>query len=100
MENLPPVILFRAIQNNLAVALPVLLLLLGLLVGYLVLMVRAVIQMLRYRARSVLLVFAFLSMIPFPLVVLYGILILIVWHYHRRDLEAQKAAPAGEAAEG
>jgi hypothetical protein len=92
MENLPIFVLLRAIKDNLAIAIPILLLLLGVLVGYLVLMVRAVIQMLRYEARSVLLVFAFLSMIPFPLVVPYGILILIVWHYHRRDLEARKAA--------
>ena len=38
------------------------------------------------KANPVLLVFAFLALFPFPLVILAGITILIIWHYHRRDL--------------
>jgi hypothetical protein len=36
-----------------------------------------------------LLVFAFLALFPFPLVILAGITILIIWHYHRKDLLAK-----------
>ena len=53
---------------------------------YYVAMVRSVIEMLRLEANSVLLVFAFLALFPFPLVILAGITILIIWRYHRRDL--------------
>jgi hypothetical protein len=34
----------------------------------------------------VLLVFAFLALFPFPLLILAGITILIIWRFHRRDL--------------
>jgi hypothetical protein len=71
------------------IALPLLLLLLGLIVLYYVALVRAVIQMLRLDAHSVLITFAFLSLIPFPLVLVTGIMVLIIWRYHRRDLEAR-----------
>ena len=86
MDQLPIVILFNAIGANLSIALPILLVLLGLIIGYYVLMIRAVVQMLRHNVHSVLLVFAFLCLIPFPLVAILGIVILIVWRYHKRDL--------------
>jgi hypothetical protein len=79
----------RAISANLAwivLALPIVL---GLLVLYLVLVGRAVIQMLRHDVSPVLLTFAFLALIPFPPVLVLGIMILIVWRYHKRDLLAR-----------
>ncbi len=79
----------RAIGANLAwivLALPIVL---GLLVLYLVLVGRAVIQMLRHDVSPVLLTFAFLALIPFPPVLVLGIMILIVWRYHKKDLLAR-----------
>ena len=88
MEQMPIFALFDAIGDNLALAVPILLLLLGAIVVYLVFMVRAVIEMLRYEASSVLLVFSFVALVPFPLILILGILILIIWHYHKRDILA------------
>jgi hypothetical protein len=64
----------------------VLLILLGLLALYLFLIGRAVIQMLRHSVSPVLLTFAFLALIPLPPVLVLGIMVLIVWHYHKKDL--------------
>ena len=86
MNQLPIFHLIDFVRDNLAVAIPVLVLLLSLVVLYYVAMVRSVIEMLRLEANSVLLVFSFLALFPFPLVILAGITILIIWHYHRRDL--------------
>ena len=55
---------------------------------YLVLMVRAVIDMLRHDTHGVLLAFAFVALIPLPPTVVMGIMILIIWHYHKRDILA------------
>ena len=74
--------------GNLAVVIPILLLLIVALVVYLVLMVRAIIGMLRYDVHGVLLTFAFLALIPFPLILVMGIMVLIIWHYHKRDILA------------
>ena len=74
--------------SSMAVAIPLLLALIGVVILYLVLMVRAVIDMLRYDAHGVLLTFAFLALIPFPLILVMGIMVLIVWHYHKRDILA------------
>jgi hypothetical protein len=52
--------------------------------------VRAVIDMLRYDVHGVLLTFAFLSLIPLPLILILGITILIIWHYHKKDIVAGK----------
>jgi hypothetical protein len=76
---------------NPAALIGALVVLLALLVVYLVLVTRAVIEMLRYRANSVLLVFAFLSLIPFPLILVLGVMILIIWRYHKKDLLAEIA---------
>ncbi len=59
---------------------------LGLLVLYFVLLVRALVEMLRLEAPSVIIVFTYISLIPFPLLLILGILNLIIWHYVRRDL--------------
>ena len=74
--------------SNLAVVIPILLALIVALVVYLVLMVRAIIGMLRYDVHGVLLTFAFLALIPFPLILVMGIMVLIIWHYHKRDILA------------
>ncbi len=74
--------------SSLAVVIPILLVLIGAVILYLVLMVRAVIDMLRYDAHGVLLTFAFLALIPFPLILVMGVMVLIIWHYHKRDILA------------
>ena len=71
---------------DLSVLIPILLLLIIPVVVYLVLMVRAVIDMLRYDVHGVLLTFAFLALIPFPLILIMGIMVLIIWHYHKKDI--------------
>jgi hypothetical protein len=76
--------------DNLEVAIPILLVLIGVVVVYLVLMVRAIIDMLRYDVPGVFLTFAFLALIPFPLILIMGIMVLIIWHYHKGDILAGK----------
>jgi hypothetical protein len=76
--------------GHLNIVIPILLVVLAIVVVYLILMVRAVISMLRYNVSGVLLTFAFLALIPFPLTVVMGIMILIVWHFHRKDILAGK----------
>ena len=83
-----PAEMMTGIGANPAILIAVLLLLVAILVTYLILVARAVIEMLRYKANSVLLVFAFLSLIPFPLILILGIMVLIIWHYHKRDILA------------
>jgi hypothetical protein len=78
--------LFDILGNHLIAIIPVLLVLLGLLVLYYTLLIRAVIKMLKHNVSSVLLVFAFLSLVPFPLTVILGIMILIIWHFHKKDI--------------
>lgn len=79
-----------SIAENLDVLIPVLLVLITLVVIYLVFMVRAVIDMLRYDVHGVLLTFAFLALIPFPLILIMGVMVLIIWHYHKKDIIAGK----------
>ena len=71
-----------------AAVIPIVLVVIVLLVLYLVFMVRAIIDMLRHDVHGVLLTFAFLSLIPFPLILVLGIMILIIWHYHKKDILA------------
>ena len=85
MQDIP-----SALFSSLAVVIPILLVLIGALVVYLVLMVRAIIDMLRYDVHGVLLTFAFLALIPFPLILVMGIMVLVIWHYHKRDILAGK----------
>ncbi len=81
----------HVIGANLVWIVLALLIVLGLLVLYLVLVGRAVIQMLRHDVSPVLLTFAFLALIPFPPVLVLGIMVLIVWHYHKKDLLSARA---------
>ena len=80
----------NSIAENLDVFIPILVALIILLVVYLVFMVRAIIDMLRYDVHGVLLTFAFLALIPFPLILIMGIMVLIIWHYHKKDILAGK----------
>ncbi len=85
MQDMPSVAF-----SNLAIVIPILIVLIGAVVVYLVLIVRAIIDMLRYDVHGVLLTFAFLALIPFPLILVMGIMVLIIWHYHKRDILAGK----------
>lgn len=76
--------------SSLSAVIPILVVLIGAVILYLVLMVRAVIDMLRHDAHGVLLTFAFLALIPFPLILVMGIMVLIIWHYHKKDILAGK----------
>ena len=60
--------------------------LLGLLVLYYALLVRAILEMLRLDVNKILLTFAFLSLMVVPPTLLLGIFILIIWHYHKKTL--------------
>jgi hypothetical protein len=73
---------------SLTVVITILVVLIAVVVVYLVFMVRAVIDMLRYDVHGVLLTFAFLALVPFPLILVMGIMVLIIWHYHKRDILA------------
>ncbi len=59
-------------------------LILVLLVIYYVLLVRAVLDMLRRKANTTLLVFAMLGLIPVPPLIILGVLMIIIWTLHRR----------------
>jgi hypothetical protein len=72
----------------------ILVIVLGLLVLYFVLLVRALVEMLRLEAPSVMIVFTYISLIPFPLLLILGILNLIIWHYVRQDLMAARGSGA------
>lgn len=78
------------IENNLDVLITILVILITLVIIYLVFMVRAVIDMLRYDVHGVLLTFAFLALIPLPPILIMGVMILIIWHYHKMDILAGK----------
>ena len=59
-------------------------LVLVLLVIYYILLVRAVLNMLRRKANTVLLVFAMLALIPLPPFIILGVLVIIIWTLHGR----------------
>ena len=67
--------MLNSVLDNVYVIIPILLVLITILVVYMALMVRAVIEMLRYDVHGVLLTFAFLALIPFPLILIMGIII-------------------------
>ncbi len=75
---------------NLTVVITLLIVLIAIVVVYLVFMVRAVIDMLRHDVHGVLLTFAFLALIPVPPILVMGLMILIIWHYHKRDILARE----------
>ncbi len=60
-------------------------LMLVLLVIYYVLLVRAVLDMLRRKANTVLLVFAMLALIHLPPFSILGVLVIIIWTLHERS---------------
>ncbi len=76
--------------SNMGIVIPILLALIGVVVVYLVLMARAIIEMLRSDAHGVVLTFACLALIPVPPFLVLGIMVLIIWHYHKRDILAGK----------
>ncbi len=55
------------------------------LVVYYILIARSILQMLRVKANTVLLVFAFLALIPVPLLVITGVVVIIIWNIHKTD---------------
>ncbi len=59
---------------------------LGLLILYYVLLVRAILQMLRREVNTVLLVFAFISLIFTPFTLILGINMIIIWKLHKKEL--------------
>ncbi len=59
---------------------------LGLLVLYYFLLVRAILEMLRHDANMVMMAFAFLALIPVPPLLILGIVIVIIWHIHKKSL--------------
>jgi hypothetical protein len=56
---------------------------------YYVLLVLAILEMLRRETHIVLLVFAFIALCPLPPCVVMGVLLIIIWHLHKRTLPAQ-----------
>jgi hypothetical protein len=82
--------MLSTVFKNSHVALPILVALIVAVIIYLVLMVRAIIDMLRYDVQGVLLTFAFLALIPFPLILIMGVMVLIIWHHHKKDILAGK----------
>ena len=69
----------------------VLVVVLGLLIVYFVLLVRALIEMIRFNAPGVMITFTYLSLIPFPLFLILGILNVVIWRFVRKDLAAQRS---------
>ncbi len=59
-------------------------LILALLIIYYVLLVRVVLDMLRQKTNTALLVFAMLGLIPVPPLIILGVLMIIIWTLHRR----------------
>lgn len=82
--------IFSSIADNLDVFIQILLVSITLVVVYLVFMARAVIDMLRYDVHGVLLTFAFIALIPLPPILVTGIMVMIIWHYHKKHILAVK----------
>ncbi|HUU28365.1 MAG TPA: hypothetical protein VM123_11175 [archaeon] len=57
-----------------------------LLVLYYVFLARTILQMLRSEVNTVLLVFAFSSLLCIPPTVIMGILVMIIWKLHKKTL--------------
>ena len=56
------------------------------LIAYYVFVIRALVDMIRVSAPSVMLVFTYISLIPLPFFLVLGVVNLIVWHKVRSDL--------------
>jgi hypothetical protein len=59
------------------------------LVIYYVFLVRAILEMLRRDSHIVLLVFAFLALCPLPPCLVMGVLVILIWHFHKQTLPAR-----------
>jgi len=57
------------------------------LIVYYILLVRAILEMLRREVNTILLVAAFVALIPVPPIVVAGIVLLVIWHRHKKTLE-------------
>ena len=68
------------------------LIVLALIVIYYVLIVRAILEMLRQDAHVVLLVFAFLALSPLPPFLVMGVMVILIWHFHKGALAAGTGA--------
>ncbi len=62
------------------------------LIIYYVLLVRALVEMIRFDAPGVVIVFTYISLIPFPLLLILGILNLIIWQLIRKDMMATRGS--------
>jgi len=60
--------------------------LLVILIAYYVFVIRALVDMIRVSAPSVMLVFTYISLIPLPFFLVLGVVNLIVWHKVRNRL--------------
>ena len=56
------------------------------LVVYYILIARSILQMLRVKANTVLLVFAFLALTPVPPLIIMGVVVIIIWNIHKEAL--------------
>jgi hypothetical protein len=56
---------------------------------YYVLLVLAILEMLRRETHIVLVVFAFLALCPLPPCLVMGVMVILIWHLHKRTLPAQ-----------
>ena len=68
--------------------------LLGLLIVYYVLLVRALVEMIRVNAPLVIILFTYISLIPLPPLLILGVLNLIIWRTVRKDLIAARGTDA------
>ena len=59
---------------------------LGLLILYYFLLVRAILEMLRHDTNMVMMAFSFLALVPVPPLLILGIIIIIIWHIHKKSL--------------
>ena len=54
------------------------------LIVYYILLVRAILEMLDRDVRPILLASAFVALIPVPPIVVAGIVLLVIWHRHKK----------------
>ncbi len=59
---------------------------LSFLIIYFLFLIRTLVEMIRLDAPGVVIVFTYISLIPFPLFLILGIVNLIIWHFVRKDL--------------
>ena len=74
------------VSENFGMIIIALFLIVSALILYFVLLIKAILGMLKHNASSVLLTFSFISLIPFPLILILGITVLIIWHFHKKEL--------------